>query len=258
MDSTDFSLIVDAGGFSKGYGTTAQLQTDYLLKGMSLLNYDCINLATKDFPEGGDFLKRMSKKHDIDFVSSNIIYAESGDYFTHPFVMKKISASNGRHLPFKKLTIALFGLCDQKERLLPNRFEETPLQSLEPIEAAKKILPQLKKADLVVLFYNGRFKTLEVLLDQVDGIDIVIMGGEYYRADHYSGKEVIIASTPSLGKYFGTLTVELDQNKNIVASQKRRIPMDEKIADDPKLAELVADFNIEHKKVMASRNQASR
>ncbi|MBN1561923.1 hypothetical protein JW998_16850 [candidate division KSB1 bacterium] len=253
VDSTDFSLILDAGGFSKGYGTTAPLQTDYLLKGMAMLNYDGVNLAVKDFSEGGVFLQSLSEKHRIDLLSANIVYSKSNELFAKPFVVKKLAA-NSRNIPFKKLTIGLFGLCDEKEALLHSRLQEEALKSAPPIEAAQKIVPQLKRqVDLVILLYNGRFNTLESLLSHVEGIDVVILGGEYYRAEQYSSdKGIIIASSPSLGKYFATLTIDLDKDKKITASQKRRIPLDEQIEDNPKLARLVADFDRASKDGMTS------
>ncbi|MBN1480016.1 hypothetical protein EH223_18975 [candidate division KSB1 bacterium] len=260
MDSSDFALVVDAGGFSKGYGRSAQLQTEFLLKGMSMLNYDCVNLATKDFSEGGEFLRIMGNKYNINLLSSNIVYAESNTHFTEPFYIKKIAARRSNSQPpFRKLTIGFLGLCDERAQLLHRGTEEAQLRSTDPIEAAKNVLPSLKKsADIVVLFYNGRYNTLEALLSQVDGVDIVILGGEYYRAEHYTGNDVIVASTPSLGKYFGTLTIELDKSKKIMSFHKNRIPLDESIADDPKLAKLVADFNSANQNLASSAHPAER
>ncbi|MBN1465221.1 hypothetical protein JXA02_05630 [candidate division KSB1 bacterium] len=245
VESTDFSLILDAGGFSKSYGTTAQLQTDFLLKGLSMLRYDGINLSGKDFSEGGEFLQALRKKHGLDFISANIVYAQEKKQFVEPFIIKKLTTS-ARTAPFKKLTVGILGLCDEKESLLHARFEEAQLQSLAPVAAAQEIVRKLdKQTDLVILLYNGRFNALEALLSQIGGIDIVIMGGEYYRAEQYSDENVIIASSPSLGKYFATLAITIDKDRKITASQKRRIPLDESIQDDPKLAKLVADFDRE-------------
>lgn len=251
IDSTDFALIADAGGFAKGYGRPAQLQTEFLLKGMSLLNYDCVNLATKDFSEGGEFLQIMGKKYNIDFLSANVIFTENNSAFAEPYLIKKISARNTNSLPpFRKLTVGLLGLCDERDQLLHRSSQEAPLKSTDPVEAAKKVLPSLaKSADLVVLLFNGRYNTLEAILANVSGVDIVILGGEYYRAEHYRGSDVLVAGTPSLGKYFSMLTVELDGSKKIIASQKQSIPLDETIEDDEKLAQLVADFNDANKNV---------
>lgn len=235
---------MDAGGFSKGFGAAAELQTEFLLKGMSMLNYDCINLAIKDFANGGEFLKRAGKEHNANFISANAVYSADKKSFVEPYFIKKISANSSDALPpFDKLTIGLFGLCDEKDPLLHRNSTESPLKSLNPVEIAQDIVPKLeKKVDLVVLVYNGRFKSLEAILDNVDGIDVVIMGGEYYRAEQYTGKDIVIASTPSLGKYFGVLSVELDKNKRIVSSNKRRIPLEKNIKDDPKFVKLVNQF----------------
>jgi 2',3'-cyclic-nucleotide 2'-phosphodiesterase (5'-nucleotidase family) len=248
---------VDAGGFSKGYGQTAELQTDFLLKGMSMLKYDVVNLAAKDFANGGEFLHQAGKKHNNNFISANVVYSEDQKQFVEPYFIKKMSANNSiSRAPFDKLTVGFFGVCDQKDPLLHRNSTETPLKSLNPVEVAKEVVPQVrKKADLVVMVFNGRYKTLEAILDNIDGIDIVIMGGEYYRAEQYSSKDIVIASTPSLGKYFGVLSIELDKNKRIVSSNKRSIPLDTKIDDDPRFTKLVQDFEKAKKEYAAVPNE---
>ncbi len=209
-----------------------------------MLNYDCINLAIKDFANGGEFIKRAAKEYNANFISANAVYSEDKKPFVEPYIIKKISTQSSEIVPpFDKLTVGFFGLCDEKDPLLHRNSTETALKSLNPVEIAQDIVPNLeKKVDLVVLVFNGRFKSLEAVLDNVDGIDIVIMGGEYFRAEQYTGKDVVITSTPSLGKYFGVLSVELDKDKRIVASNKRRIPLDKQIKDDPKLLKLVDQF----------------
>ena len=244
MDSTDFALIIDAGGFAKGYGTAAALQTEYLLKGMSLLNYDVVNLATKDFTGGGELLKNIGKKFDTPFVSSNIVYSENDKNFVEPYLLKKVSVTNSKSRPpFEKLTIGVLGLCDEREALLHRSDDEAQLKSYDPLLAAHTFLPKLSKADLIVLVYNGRYSQLQQVLEHVDDVDIVIMGGEYYRANHYRGTDIVMASTPSLGKYFSLLTLQLDKNKNIISSKKRQIPLDESIPDNEELDKLVREFS---------------
>ena len=260
LDSTDFSLIVDAGGFLKRYGSTAQIQTDYLLKGLSMLNYDCFNLAIKDFSEGGEFIKKEAEKHNIDFISANIVYSENGKNFVQPYLIKTMTPVRSRshaRPPFKKLKIALFGLCDQKDALLHKKSTEAALKSENPIEAARKIAPQLKKkADIVVLLFAGRYNALLSILKEVDDVDIVIMGGsEYYRAENYTDSSVVVTSAPSLGKYFGLLTVELDRDKNIISTQKKRIALDKRVKDDPHFVKLVSDFEKVKKEYIKNNKQ---
>ncbi len=251
MDSTDFRLILDAGGFSKGYSNVSELQTEYLVKGFSMLNYDAVNLAIKDFANGGDFIKQLQNKYNTNFVSSNIEYSESQKPFAEPYLTLKLKSNKNSNPPFDHLNVGIFGLCDERERLLHRNDDEAQLESTNPVEAAKQSMAKLKKSDLIVLLFNGRYNTLLEVLDAVPDIDIVIMGGEYYRVQSSNNQKTIVASTPSLGKYFGTLTVVLDQDKQIMSHTTERVALDESIPDNEELARLVEEFD-------TSRAQARR
>lgn len=213
-----------------------------------MLGYDAVNLATKDFSSGGELLQNMRKKHSVPFVSSNVFYQDSKKQFTENSIIKKLSAhAKKAQPPFEKLTVGIFGLCDEKESLLHRNLPELALISQEPIEAAKKAADELRQADLIILLFNGRYATLEGIVAQVPNIDIVIVGGEYYKVMPTTSGKPVMVSTPSLGKYFGQVTITLNAKKQIIGNETERIPLDEKIADDPQLAKLVADFEKEQR-----------
>jgi 2',3'-cyclic-nucleotide 2'-phosphodiesterase (5'-nucleotidase family) len=188
----------------------------------------------------------MRKKHDVPFVSSNVFYVDSKKQFVENSIIKKLSAHEAKvQPPFDKLTVGIFGLCDEKESLMHRNLSELAIMSREPIEAAKKAVAELHQADLIVLLYNGRYATVESILAQVPKIDIVVVGGEYYKVMPTTSGKPVMVSTPSLGKYFGEVTITLDAKKQIIDNKTERIPLDEKISDDPRLAKLVADFEKE-------------
>jgi 2',3'-cyclic-nucleotide 2'-phosphodiesterase (5'-nucleotidase family) len=235
---------VDAGGFLKGYSQDSNLQTEYLLSGMMMLGYDAINLAVKDFAGGGEYLQDMRKKHDVPLVSSNVFYIDSNKEFVENSIIKKLTAREAKvPPPFDKLTVGIFGLCDEKESLLHRNLPEPGLISREPIAAAKKAVQKLRQSDLIILLFNGRYATLEGILAQVPQIDIVVVGGEYYKVSPAPSGKPLMVSAPSLGKYFSEITITLDAKKQIVDNKAERIPLDDKINDDPRLAKLVADFD---------------
>ncbi len=214
---------------------------------MTSLGYDAINLSYKDFYKGGNFLKELEKKFKLQFLSGNIYY-ENGKEFALPFVVKTLSATGTEKPPFKKLKVAMLGLCDQRDRLLHRMADEQQLKSVDPVAIAKEIAPKLRKqADLVILVYSGKYKSVEAILRDVKGIDIVVMGGEYYSANRYAGSDAIVVSTPSLGKYFGRLVVTLDNNKKIISNEKMSIPLELEVKEDSKFVKLINDFEKERK-----------
>ncbi len=221
----------------------SELQTEYLIKGFSLLGYDAVNLSIKDFTNGGEFLKQVQKQYNTNFVSSNIEYAESNEPFVENFVTVKLKSNKHANPPFDHISIGILGLCDEREQLLHRKEQEPQLSSTNPIQAAKQMTAKLKKSDLTVLLFNGRFNTLQEILSAAPEIDIVIMGGEYYRVRSSTTEKTIVASTPSLGKYFGTLTLKLDSNKDIISHTTNRVALDETVPDHEDLARLVQEFD---------------
>lgn len=207
-----------------------------------MLGYDAVNLSPKDFYAGGAFLKDIEKDNHFSFISANI-NSEDGSLFTKPFVIKTLKVTGMEKPPFGKLKVGILGLCDQRKNFVRHPADGLKLQSIDPVQAANEIVPELvRKADIVVVMYHGKFKTLERVVRETKGIDVVILGGEYYSAKMIAGSKVIVASSVSLGKHFSSLTLTLDENKKIIAHQKKSIPLETDIKQDKQLLNLVQDF----------------
>jgi len=63
----------------------------------------------------------------------------------------------------------------------------------------------------------------------------------------------IVVTTPSMGKYGGILTLELDKNKKIVSHSTQQIPLKEDMKDDPEIVKLVEEFEQAEKKLQDSQ-----
>jgi 2',3'-cyclic-nucleotide 2'-phosphodiesterase (5'-nucleotidase family) len=238
---------VDAGGFLKGYSQDSNIQSEYLLNGMMMLGYDAVNLAIKDFTGGGEYLQAMRKKHDVPFVSSNVFYIDSKNQFVENSIIKKLSTHAAKvQPPFDKLTVGILGLCDEKKSLLQRNLSEPALLSREPIEAAKKAVAELHQADLILLLFNGRYATLESILAQTPKIDIVVVGGEYYKVTPATSGKTVMVSTPSLGKYFGEVTLTLNAKKQIIDNKPNEFRLTKKsktILDWPSWSQILIKNN---------------
>jgi len=227
---------------------------------MNLLGYDVANLSIKDFTNGGEFIKTLAKQSKVNLTSASVVYTANSTPIVEPYVIRKLTPEQRNPSPpFDQLTIGLIGVCDPREKLLHNRFNEDQLKSIDPVAAVKNVLPKVrKKADLVILLFNGRYQNLTPILETVKEIDIVIMGGEYYRARTYQGDDVIITSVASLGKYGAYLQLTLDQDKTIINSTKTQVPLDKSIDDDPTLAKLVAEYKKAQEKLLNPPRQQQR
>ena len=212
-----------------------------------------LNLGYREWGIQPTVLKTLEQEFKIDFLCANIGLKDAEKTLFKPYVIKEIQAnSRQRKLPFKKLTIAMVGLTDnQLAQPFVNHQGEPELEYRDPIEAAKEIMPKIaKKADLVILLYYGKFQNLKTLLTAVPGFDVAIMGGENYLVSTQSSptETIPIASTPSMGKYAGILTLQLDKQRRIVNSSGRQVPLKEDMAEDVRFNDLSAEFEKESKK----------
>ncbi|HPG37802.1 MAG TPA: hypothetical protein PLP19_07655 [bacterium] len=251
IDSTDFAMFIDAGGFARGGGDIGKLYTNYLLRGMADLGYTVFNLSYRDFITGGNILKDLSNKHNVEFIASNTFYKDNGKPFTEPYLVKTIKPhSSGKSLPVDKIRVGIVGMCDEYGLLFSKQIKEPMLEAKPPLDFAEKLIAQVrKKADIVVLLYNGNYAKLKPILETVKGIDVTIMGGQYYMVTPNDHFESIIVSTPSMGKYGGLLTLQLDNKKKIVSHRNENIPLKEDMQDDPAMLKLIKEFEEAEKKL---------
>ncbi|MBN2411877.1 hypothetical protein JXQ31_09295 [candidate division KSB1 bacterium] len=256
MDSTDFVIFMDAGGFGRGGGEIAQLYTNYLVNGLSKIGYRIFNLSYRDFFNGGEFIRGLAKKYDVDFVASNTYYKDTNNHFTDPFLVKTIKANkNAKSIPFNKIKIGIIGACDEYGMLFSKQLDEQMLESKPPLgELQKNIEKVREKSDMVVFLFNGNYKTFKEITGQVKGIDVAVMGGQYYMVtpnEFYNN--TIVVTTPSMGKYVGQLTVELDKDKKIVSHSVHQEALKEDMKDDPDMVKLVQEFEQAEKKLQDSQ-----
>ena len=66
----NYTLILDSGDFIGGRNEWDKLKAQYLLRGLSDLNYDAINLGERDFMLGSQFLLEMKEKYNISEIDN--------------------------------------------------------------------------------------------------------------------------------------------------------------------------------------------
>lgn len=192
-------------------------------------------------------LKDLAQTYHLPFLCGNVVYKDSSKTVFPPYLIQELAArASARKPAFKKLKVALVGLTDnQLAQLFVNRPGEPELVYRDPVESAKEIMPQVRpKADLVILLYYGKYDKMKSVLASVAGFDAAVMGGENYLvASQSAANEALpIVSTPSMGKYVGILTLQLDKKHKVIASSSRQVPLKEDMAEDARFKDLVAEY----------------
>jgi len=226
---------VDCGDFGSLKSEFQQHKIGYLLRGMALLNYDAINLGERDLQYGKDFLARMQSKHNLPFISANVLLTGSGRRFTDAYVIKRIG----------KVKVGIFGItttAGAKRFVKP----ETGFQISDPFVAAQETVAELQKScDVIIALAHLGVIDAKKLASTVPGIDIVIAGHGWNRSESPTmiGNTALMM-TGDKGKYIGHLDF-LTQTGKVNIVQGKIVALNDQISDEPQLAQLVKTYEDE-------------
>jgi hypothetical protein len=190
----------------KGFaGQEAELQDEYLLRGLGALKYDAVGLGEKDLAYGVPYLRRVAEEHGLKLVCANAVDETSREPLFAPWIVTEREGVRVAFLgvvsPERHVTAAVESqLLDQKIRID------------DPSEAIRKYLPELReqqKADLVVLLAHTGIETAEFLAADVD-VDVVVVGHFPAILERPEKRgNAILAMAGAKSDRFGTLDLTL-------------------------------------------------
>ncbi len=222
---------------------TAKLKGDLIAKIYKVLGIDAINVGELDLALGLDFVKELEKKHDIPFVSANIVDDKNQLVFK-PYIIKKIGNIN----------VGITGVMGDTSDMTSKLAEVTggKLSVLNTVETAEKIVAELKdKTDFIVVMTHQQMGRNWVVARKIDGIDVVVGGHHTQRLQTpYNANDTYIVQSGEKGQYQGMLeiTIASDGTKTI---ENTLVPVGDKIKDDPLVKDMIDQFNVEVNKLYA-------
>lgn len=186
------------------------------LDSLKTMGYDVLLANSEEFVFGLDFLKKYKE---IPFISSNL------EGFERPYVIKN----------FGWMKVGVIGFSDAVAGGLNN------LKWVAPSAVLKGIIASLKKqgVDFVILLSGLNPEEDETLLRKTKGIDLVINGG--YSLGSVDLKYVegaMYLKTWWQARSVGVLSLDFSA-KALKEKKLESIKLDQKIADDEKVASLV-------------------
>jgi len=225
----DYLLVVDAGDCMLGtpfysfYGGRAEIEC------MNAVGYDAAVVGNHELDAGVETFLALSEKADFPFLSANILWRRSGEPVFTP------------HLVFEgdDLRIALLGLTTGS---LHGRVRPSALRGIssgDPVEAAKRIVPELRREAQVVVVLShigvGRDKKLAA---EVPGIDLIIGGDSHTLLekpievrDPGSGRSTYIVQAGSEGRYVGRVNMYFS-GESLMGIDACVIPVVSSVAQD--------------------------
>ena len=239
-------LIVDAGDFffsttkiNIGNKQSEKIRAESILKGYEKIGYDILNVGEYETLVGLPFLKRMSEKVSVPFISANLKDKSTNQLIFDPY--KIINRNN--------LTIAFIGLT--------NNLADTSNTILmdDYLESGKKYIKEVSsKSDMIVLLVNADRSTQSELVDAFPKVDFIITSGSTNMSRESSPQKEggpYLYSCGKQGKYLLKVDINIKDpkkpiidvshhKKNLVSIDKRFTRLQKK---DPSktLEEIYAD-----------------
>jgi len=242
---------VDSGDFIGRQGESAQLEAEFTLKAMQLINYDAIALGEKDFLQRVDFLLSQQQKQKIPFVSANIFQADGKKLAFPPYVIKE---AVGLKKGSENLHVGIFGLLFKRLQIVLDK-NEPQLVVGDPIKAAQNIVNEIKdKCDVIIALAHVRYPEIKALADSVPGINVIIGSHDpIFRSAPEMMGNVITMVGGNKGQYIGDLKLEFDRDKKIINHSGKIVLLGNDINDDPQIDKLIREYKVE--KVSSTKRQ---
>lgn len=205
-------LVLDPGDFSQGTPFYNFFSGAAEISLMNMMGYDVVGLGNHEFDKGSASLAKQLKRANFQVVCAN-----------YKFKNRKLSRIIKPYtvLTINNQRIGIFGLTTNLRGLVSPTTEKE-LEYLDPIETAKKmvqILMEMEHCDMIICLSHLGFDQVreedvsdKILIDQVNGIDIVIGGHSHdYLASPLELNNTIIVQTGAKGAYIGKIVIT--QNK---------------------------------------------
>jgi 5'-nucleotidase/UDP-sugar diphosphatase len=234
-----YVVLLDAGDFTFGtaffsyYGGRAEIEC------MNAIGYDAAAVGNHELDRGPKALLDLSKAADFPFMSANLMWRKGGQPIFQPYV----------YLDVQDVTIALLALTagDIRGRVRPSAV--APLVSLDPIETARQLVPELRKnASVVIVLSHIGIDEDKRLSEEVPGIDLIVGGDSHTLLEKPvkiqgpgAAGPTYIVQAGSLCRYLGR--VDLLFSEGVLTDVRATvIPVRSVIPKDPEVEKIVGKY----------------
>ena len=229
-------LLLDNGNAIGYYYLLRGDRGETMVSAMKDLGYDAMTIGMYEFEYGKDALASYADSlNGLNIVCANVVEKASGKPFLRPFVY--LTKGNG-------LTVAVLGLTDPSiaGHVLPRNV--AGLEFLDPIETARKYVPQLSRsADIVVVLTHLDPADCYRLAREVPGIDLLIAGPQTDNAvmtttrDSRTGTATWIVSPQTYGSTISRVDVTPGKERHTIAARAESLPVNATVAADLEFAD---------------------
>ena len=237
-------LYADSGDFTGDPTVPGQRQTDALIEAMNQMGYKVAALGLRELIQGWEPFAARRARAKFPFVSANIVWQDTAQPVVDPFVI--VSAPLRRGATAKEVRIAFTGVTMNNPAFLKSGSDGRTIVTIDPIEAAAKIVPRMReKAEVVVVLASIDLDKCRTLARRVKDVDLILggLGATQSRPDDFPEDSLIgktrIQSIGDQGKNLGEVRLTFKDGRTLGAVQRAVVPLTRDWPDQPEMAGLM-------------------
>ncbi|MBN1825637.1 MAG: hypothetical protein JW958_05160 [Candidatus Eisenbacteria bacterium] len=245
------TLVLDCGNTVGSDSRLERIKGQYLFDAYGMMGMDCFNLGGSDLLLGQNWLLAQGERTGVPIVSANVYYADTGERFLAPYIIKRIGGKRFLGFEWGGLKVGIFGVLMMEQELEPLPWNrdggEKRLIIKDAATIGREIVEELEpKTDLIVCLAQTGWLQARAIARSVSGIDAMIVGGgASVKTKPYMVNGIPLVMPGQQGKYLGVLEVYLDGNRKVEDIRGRVKALDNTVSEDPDMADLLVRYNKE-------------
>ncbi|WGI36852.1 5'-nucleotidase C-terminal domain-containing protein [Mesomycoplasma lagogenitalium] len=241
-------LLISAGDMIQGLPLSDSDKGETISKIAKYTGYDSVTVGNHEFDYGLDHIRNLNEQtsksefgRTMPFISANIVWKDFKDVETKPDGYSQENVGKRVFKPWiikeldNNLKVAIIGLTTPDTRYTSHPKNSELVDFVEPVDAAKKAIEELKVAHPEINFViisshlgTGRNTvewTSEYLAKNVEGVDLVIDGHShtYVKIHDVEGTKVKVTQTEAYTKYLGDIDLTFDTETGTIVDVKQQL-----------------------------------
>jgi len=225
-------LLVLAGDFLSPSVASSVFKGEQMIAALNAAGLDMATLGNHEFDFGDDLLIQRMHEAKWQWVVSNVIDTRTSRPIADApaYIVKT----------FGTLKVVFIGLCLNTSEIAADKLTHTRID--DPIATASALVPRLKAdgATVVVAVTHLAFATDRALVERVPDIDLIVGGHEHYVITATENR-TLISKAGTDARWVARLDVGRREG-GVVERFYELLPVTSAVADEPKTAAVVADF----------------
>jgi len=228
-------LNLDAGDVFGPRTQNEREQTRFLCEVLGSFGLDAIGLGEQDLNYGLEFLREMMTQHGLPFISANVRETKTGQLILPEY---RIVERNG-------VKYGITSVLDPQQQILTLTGGEGQFTVDDPVATLRGLLPRLRKeAECVVLLSHMGETGTEKLLNEMQGIDICVIGHSFRNLETERViNDVAVFGSAYEGRFIGRANLFVEESTGrVMAIDVGIIDFDDKAPEDADVLARVEKF----------------